>query len=275
MPGLNRKLLTLGTPILFQDVIISVGGLVVQFVVNGYGFLFVAGFTATNKLYGILEMAAISYGYAIVTYVGQNLGAEKITRIKRGVRASAVLAFLTSVFKIDSSDMLLIALFGGVLYGLGLGLIMKSGFTLGGTDFLTQIVNKYFKLTLGSSMILVEGTIVVIGAFIFGFTNFMYAAVILYLITFLVDKVVLGISDKKAFYVVTKNKKKVCDYIINELGHTVTIFSATGGFSKKKTPVLFTVIPTKEYYKLKEGIKYIDNNAFFTVVDAYEVTGGE
>ena len=72
----------------------------------------------------------------------------------------------------------------------------------------------------------------------------MDAAVILYLITFLVDKVVLGISDKKAFYVVTKNKKEVCDYIINELGHTVTIFSATGGFSKKKTPVLFTVIPT-------------------------------
>ena len=96
--GLNRKLLTLGTPILFQDVIISVGGLVVQFVVNGYGFLFVAGFTATNKLYGILEMAAISYGYAIVTYVGQNLGAGKIIRIKRGVHASALLALLTSVF---------------------------------------------------------------------------------------------------------------------------------------------------------------------------------
>nr|WP_296157803.1 MATE family efflux transporter [uncultured Blautia sp.] len=98
VPGLNRKLLTLGTPILFQDVIISVGGLVVQFVVNGYGFLFVAGFTATNKLYGILEMAAISYGYAIITYVGQNLGAGRISRIKKGVRASALLAFLTSAF---------------------------------------------------------------------------------------------------------------------------------------------------------------------------------
>ncbi|MGN8887266.1 MATE family efflux transporter [Blautia sp. HCP28S3_G10] len=98
VPGLNRKLLTLGTPILFQDVIISVGGLVVQFVVNGYGFLFVAGFTATNKLYGILEMAAISYGYAIITYVGQNLGAGRISRIKIGVRASVVLAFLTSAF---------------------------------------------------------------------------------------------------------------------------------------------------------------------------------
>ena len=98
VPGLNRKLLGLGAPILFQDVIISVGGLAVQFVINGYGFLFVAGFTATNKLYGVLEMAAISYGYAVVSYVGQNLGAGKIGRIKKGVHASAFLAFLTSAF---------------------------------------------------------------------------------------------------------------------------------------------------------------------------------
>ena len=98
IPGLNRKLLSLGTPILFQDLTIYIGGLVVQFVVNGYGFLFIAGFTATNKLYGILETAAISYGYAIVTYVGQNLGAGQISRIKKGVRASGFLAFLTSAF---------------------------------------------------------------------------------------------------------------------------------------------------------------------------------
>ena len=96
IPGLNKKLFALGAPILFQDVIISVGGLAVQFVINGYGFLFVAGFTATNKLYGVLEMAAISYGYAIVSYVGQNLGAGEIRRIKKGVCVSTVLAFFTS-----------------------------------------------------------------------------------------------------------------------------------------------------------------------------------
>ena len=95
-PGLDQKLLKLGTPVVFQNTIIAIGGLVVQYVVNGYGFLFVAGFTATNKLYGILEMAAISYGYAIVTYVGQNLGAGEIGRIKKGVRSSTLLAFLTS-----------------------------------------------------------------------------------------------------------------------------------------------------------------------------------
>lgn len=207
------------------------------------------------------------------------LSREKVVRSLFGAMLFPVFveltSFLTNLFHINSSDMLLITLFGGVLYGFGLGLIMKSGFTLGGTDFLTQIVNKYFKLSMGNSMLIVEGTIVVIGAFIFGFTNFMYAVVILYLITFLVDKVVLGISDKKAFYIVTSKQKEVTDYVIEELGHTITIFSARGGFTKKKVPVLFTVIPTKEYYKLKEGIRYIDNEAFFTVVDAYEVTGGE
>ncbi len=94
--GLFGKLAALGVPVVFQNVIIGVGGLVVQYVVNGYGFLFVAGFTATNKLYGVLEMAAISYGYAIVTYVGQNYGANNLIRIKKGVKASGGIAFLTS-----------------------------------------------------------------------------------------------------------------------------------------------------------------------------------
>ena len=78
-PSMSLRLLKLGTPLAIQNVIISVGGLTVQYVINGFGFLFVAGFTATNKLYGILEMAAVSYGYAITTYVGQNLGANTVS----------------------------------------------------------------------------------------------------------------------------------------------------------------------------------------------------
>lgn len=93
---LDIKLTKLGFPIVFQNIIICIGGMVVQYVVNGYGFLFVAGFTATNKLYGVLEMAAISYGFAVVTYVGQNLGANRVDRIKKGVNVSAKIAFLTS-----------------------------------------------------------------------------------------------------------------------------------------------------------------------------------
>ncbi|MBS6194397.1 MAG: MATE family efflux transporter [Clostridiales bacterium] len=95
--GMSAKLWKIGVPLAVQNVIISIGGLTVQYVVNGFGFLFVAGFTATNKMYGVLELAAISYGYSITTYVGQNLGAGKIKRIRQGVKSGAVMALVTSI----------------------------------------------------------------------------------------------------------------------------------------------------------------------------------
>ena len=91
-PAMSLRLLKLAAPLAIQNVIISVGGLTVQYVVNGFGFLFVAGFTAANKLYGVLEMASVSYGYAITTYVGQNLGTKKCRRIRNGVRSGVYMA---------------------------------------------------------------------------------------------------------------------------------------------------------------------------------------
>lgn len=98
LPGRDMAptLLRLGLPVALQNGIISVGGMVVQSVVNRYGMLFIAGFTATNKLYGLLEIAATSYGYAVTSFVGQNLGARLLKRIKSGMRSAAVIALLTS-----------------------------------------------------------------------------------------------------------------------------------------------------------------------------------
>lgn len=94
---LIKRLLVLGIPIAFQNAVIAIGGMILQFVINGYGVIFIAGMTATNKLYGLLEIAATSYGYAVITYVGQNLGAGKIHRIKKGMKASLFIGTLTSV----------------------------------------------------------------------------------------------------------------------------------------------------------------------------------
>ncbi len=93
---LPAKLLMLGFPMAFQNAVISVGGMIVQFVVNGFGVIFIAGFTATNKLYGVLEVATTSYGYSMITYAGQNLGAGKITRIRKGMRAALTISLVTS-----------------------------------------------------------------------------------------------------------------------------------------------------------------------------------
>ena len=104
-PAMAGKLLALGSPMAAQNAIIAIGGMIIQSVVNGYGVAFIGGFTATNKLYGVLEIAATSYGYAMITYVGQNLGARRIERIRKGMRSSVVIALLTSL--VISSVMLI------------------------------------------------------------------------------------------------------------------------------------------------------------------------
>ncbi len=94
---LHLRLLALGMPMAFQNAVISVGGMIVQFVINGFGVIFIAGFTATNKLYGMLEVAATSYGFAMTTYTGQNLGAGKAGRIRQGYKEALLIAFITSI----------------------------------------------------------------------------------------------------------------------------------------------------------------------------------
>jgi len=110
-------LMRLGLPLSAQNAIIGVGGMIVQSVANTMGVTFIAGFTATNKLYGVLEIAAVSYGYATSTYTGQNLGAKKIDRIKTGVRAANITGCLTAA---------VIALFMAV-FGKGIILSFLSG----------------------------------------------------------------------------------------------------------------------------------------------------
>ena len=83
------------------------------------------------------------------------------------------------------------------------------------------------------------------------------------------DKVMIGISNNKAFYIVTKKSNEVKEYIINKLNYTVTVLNAKGGYTNKKRKMLICVIPTIEYVKLKEMIREIDKDAFFLITDSY------
>lgn len=96
-PAMAGRLLSLGSPMAAQNAIIAVGGMIITSVVNGYGVAFIGGYTAANKLYGILEIAATSYGYAMITYVGQNLGAGMTDRIRTGMRRALAVSLVTSL----------------------------------------------------------------------------------------------------------------------------------------------------------------------------------
>ena len=182
---------------------------------------------------------------------------------------------LARMIVIDTSDLILISLLVGILFGITHGLLYKVGFSNGGLNIISQIIYKYFHISLGKTTMVINFIVVLIGGFYFGFNMMLYAFIIIYISGYVIDKVILGISKNKAFYITTSKDKQVRDYLINTLHHTVTIFDVKGGFLEKKRKVLLAVVPTREYFKLKEGIKEIDPKAFFVVTDAYEVKGGE
>ncbi len=175
---------------------------------------------------------------------------------------------------LSDADPIIIVIFGAVIAGFGLGLIFKSGFTTGGTDILNQIVSKYFKMSLGTSMFFTDGLIIASSVFVFGWTKLMYSMISLYIISIMTDKVILGISQSKAFYIITEHETEVKRYITNTLKHGITVLDGRGGYTGNNQKVIMCIIPTKEYFMVKEGIYQIDKEAFFIVTDAYEVSGG-
>lgn len=177
--------------------------------------------------------------------------------------------------QVDTSKVLLSVLIGGILYGIGAGLVFKAGFTTGGTDILNQIISKYGKISIGKSMLFSDGLIVLSSGIFFGLNSMMYSILILYIISYISDRILLGISDNKIFYIITDKDKEIKEYILSSLNHGVTVFKGQGGYKKKKGNVLMTVLPTKDYYTLRTGINTIDKDAFFIVTDSYEVFGGE
>ena len=181
---------------------------------------------------------------------------------------------ITEYINIDSSDLLLIAIVAGIIRGVGYGLTFKMGFTTGGTDIMNQIVAKYFHTSIGTAMMVVDGSIVVAGGFVYGWNKMFYALIVLYLLSVITDRIMLGISKSKAFYIITDEEEKVKDYIMKELGHGATIIPVKGGYTKERQKMIMCVIPTREYYRLKEGISNIDKDSFFVITDAYEVKGG-
>ncbi|MEG1986851.1 MAG: YitT family protein [Bacilli bacterium] len=171
---------------------------------------------------------------------------------------------------IDTSDLLLISIIVGVIGGLTAGLNYKVGFSKGGLSIVSQILYKWKKWSVSKTSLIMNGLIVVVGGVFFGWTMVLYAIIIIFINSLVMDKVLLGISKTKAIYIITKEEDFVKDYIMHKLKQGVTVFNVQGGFALKKKHVLMTVIPTRDYFKLSAGVKEIDKSAFFVVIDAYQ-----
>lgn len=177
--------------------------------------------------------------------------------------------------RFDTSDMILVSIVIGFLGGITSGIVYKTGFSSGGLQILSQIIFKYAKISISKSSLIINGIVVLLGGIFLDWTNVLYAIIIVFINSLMIDKVMSGSSQNKAFYIITKKPVIVKKYIIESLNYGVTLFKVQGGFLDKKEDVLMTVIPTRDYFRLTEGIKPIDPEAFFVAMDAYEVKGGK
>lgn len=175
--------------------------------------------------------------------------------------------------KIVLDNFLLVVLVSGLLFGIANGFIYKTGFSTGGCDIAIQIVNKYFKIPTGTASFIINFVIIIIGGIVFGLNKAIYATLIIGLNSLLVDKIMLGISDSKMFYIHTKKPKEIQAFI-REMHTGYTIMKTEGGYTNETNDLIMCVISTKDYYMVKNVIEKIDPHAFFIISDCYEVYGG-
>ena len=234
-----------------------------------------------NKILGINPEVFIyiaSFVLLIVSFIF--LGIEKTKNTIIGTLLyPLMITFTTPIAKVILEhlvieEMLLTVLVSGVIYGLSNGLIFKSGFTTGGSDVIMQLLSKYLKIPEGKSSFYSNVIIILIAGVVFGIVQVIYAIIILYISTILIDKILIGISDSKVFYIYTRKSEEIKKLIIEELKTGYTVFPTIGGYSHSKGEMLMCVIPTRDYYIFKESVLNIDKNAFFVINDCYEVNGG-
>lgn len=233
-----------------------------------------------NEIFGItpayiILVANLLLIVASFVYLGKNVTSKTIVGSLLYPLLVELTVFLPNYVDLGTTEPVIVALSGAVLYGVGTGLVFKAGYTTGGSDVIKQIISEYGKKSIGQATIYVEGIVVTLCLFVFGWQSFIYSIISLFVISMITDNVILGISKYKTFQIITTKEREVKQFILNQLHHGVTILDSHGGYTGEKKKIMLCTIPTKEYFVLKEGILQIDKEAFLIVTDTYEVRGGE
>ena len=204
-----------------------------------------------------------------VIFLGKQFGARSLA----GTLTLPLFVILTSNWEPATLNPLLGALFGGISVGVGLGIVFRGNASTGGTDLAAQIIAKYTGFTLGTSVMLIDGLIVLSAALVFDVEKGLYALIGLFVTTKTIDIIQLGFSQSKMVYIITNKQEEIRDAIYTEINRGVTKLPAVGGYTDAEKPILLVVVYQTEFSKLKHVIKAVDPSAFVIVSDAYEVLG--
>jgi uncharacterized membrane-anchored protein YitT (DUF2179 family) len=182
--------------------------------------------------------------------------------------------YIVPSFDIVFDDYLLASIFGGVIGGTGLGLVLMTMSSTGGTDLLAMLVNKYKPYySVPQILIVIDGLIVITGAISFGITKALYATIAVYITSKISDNILEGLKFAKMAYVISDHYEEIAKQVMKQLDRGVTGVSATGMYSNKDKKMLFCVVSKKEIVELTDIVSKVDPRAFVIVGDAREVMG--
>ena len=205
----------------------------------------------------------------------------KILGVKYSIKT--LLAMITSSFVMEisyswvslTSDMLLAAVFGSSLIGIGIAVCLNGGSTTGGTDLLAKIIQSKNKhLQLGNIILIIDGIIIAIASFTFDNIEIaLYSGISVFTMTKVIDYILDGGKYEKAMFIITNKSSEISEYILNDVKRGVTKINAEGEYSKESKEILLCVANKREIPKIKEKIKLIDDKSFTIITTVTEAIG--
>ncbi len=233
--------------------------------------------TLLNFLFHIpVGIAIVLMNLPLFVASWRKLGREFTLRTMLVTTLSSAIIDLTAPFlPVFTGDMVLTALFGGVLSGAGLGLIYMRGATTGGSEIAARLLErKLHHIPIGRLILLVDAVVVIIAAIVYrNVESALYAMVLIYVSTSVMDGLIYGSEKGKMLLIMTKQEQAVTQKILEVMARGVTKLNATGAYTGDQQQVLLCAVRRSEVYQLRLLVQESDPNAFIIVVSTDEVLG--
>ena len=235
--------------------------------------------TMLNYLFGVpIGLFVFLLNIPIMVWSILDIGYKLVVKTLLAIVLSSVIIDVFSTFlPVYTGDMILVALFAGLLEGVGLSLTFLRGATTGGTDMTARLLQKRYRhIPMGKLMLVIDGAIVAVSAVVYqNIESAMYACIVIFVATTIIDTILYG-ADRgtgKTFFVISPKTQKIGDRIMAELERGITFVNSRGGYSNEKGEMLFCAVRRYEVFKLNEIIRQEDRDAFVIVGDAGEISG--
>nr|WP_170295474.1 YitT family protein [Chengkuizengella sediminis] len=191
-----------------------------------------------------------------------------------GVFVMSIGTFALHSAEMATDEPLLAAVFGGTILGFGVGLVLRYGGSLDGTEIVAILVNKKTPFSVGEIVMFFNLFILGSAGFVFGWERAMYSLIAYFIAFKMIDVTINGFDESKSVWIISENHKEVGDAILFRLGRGVTYLSGEGGFSGDDKQIIFCIITRLEEAKLKSIVDELDSEAFLAIGNIHDVKGG-